>query len=52
MRQSGGPLPGAAKGCNKPMFTCLPNSSHDVPTRAWDTIIVSKMGPMIVVGLL
>jgi hypothetical protein len=34
------------------MFTCLPDSSHDVPTTALDTIIVSKIGPMIDVGLL
>jgi hypothetical protein len=37
---------------SKPMFTCLPDSSHDVPTTALDTIIVSKIGPMIDVGLL
>jgi hypothetical protein len=34
------------------MFTCLPDSSHDVPTTVLDTIIVSKIGPMIGVGLL
>jgi hypothetical protein len=34
------------------MFTCLPDSSHIVPaTTAWDMTIVSKMGPMIAVGL-
>jgi hypothetical protein len=33
------------------MFTCHPNTSHDVPATSRDTTIVSKMGPMIVVGL-
>jgi hypothetical protein len=45
-------LTGTVKGCNKPMFTCLPNSSHDAPTTAWDMITVSKMFSTIVMGLL
>jgi hypothetical protein len=33
-------------------FACLPDSLHIVPSTAWDTSIIFKMGPMIVVGLL
>jgi hypothetical protein len=51
-RQSGGPLPDTVKGHSKPMFTCLRNSLHDVPTIAWDMATVSKTGPTITVGLL
>jgi hypothetical protein len=51
-RQSGGLLLDAIKGHNKPMFICLPNSSHDVPPTTRDTTTVSKMGPIIVVWLL
>jgi hypothetical protein len=50
--QSGGPLLGAVKGRSKPMFTRLPNSSHNMPTIAHDTIVVSKTGPTIDMGLL
>jgi hypothetical protein len=45
-------LIGTVKGRSRPTFTCLPYSSHDVPTIAQDTITISKMVPMIVVGLL
>jgi hypothetical protein len=33
------------------MFTRLPDSLHVMPSTSWDTAIVSKMGPTIVVGL-
>jgi hypothetical protein len=37
---------------NKPMFTCLPDSSHSATAMiARDTATVYKTGPMIVVGL-
>jgi hypothetical protein len=50
--QSGGTLPGTIKGRSKPMFTRISNSSHDVPATVWDIAAVSKMNPMIVMGLL
>jgi hypothetical protein len=49
-RQGNKPLQNVAKGLY--MFTCLPDSSHITPTTSWDTTTVSKMGLMIVVGLL
>jgi hypothetical protein len=45
-------LIGVEKGHSKPRFTHLPYSSHDVPPIVRDTITISKMGPMIAVGLL
>jgi hypothetical protein len=34
------------------MLRHLPSSSHIVPSLAWDTAIVPKLGPTIAVGLL
>jgi hypothetical protein len=34
------------------MLTCLPDSSHIVPSTAWGMTTISKMGPTIVVDLL
>jgi hypothetical protein len=34
------------------MFTHLSNSTHDAPTTAPDTAIVSKIGPTLAMGLL
>jgi hypothetical protein len=40
------------KGHSKLMFTCLPDSSHIVPTTTtWDTVTVSQIGPTIAEGL-
>jgi hypothetical protein len=36
---------------SKPMFTCLSNSSHDVPATSQDTVNVSEMDPTIIMGL-
>jgi hypothetical protein len=44
-------LTDVAKGHNKHMFTRYPNSSHDAPATPRDTVIVSKTGPTIAVGL-
>jgi hypothetical protein len=33
------------------MFTCLSESLHDVPATSRDMVNISKMGPMIAVGL-
>jgi hypothetical protein len=41
-----------SKRSSKPMFTHLPDSSHDVPTTAWDTTTISKMDSTIVMSLL
>jgi hypothetical protein len=43
-------LTGAVKGCNKPIFTCLSNSSHGVPTTLQDIVNIFKIGPMIAEG--
>jgi hypothetical protein len=40
------------KGCSKHEFTRHLNSSHDAPFTSWDTTTISKIGPMIAVGLL
>jgi hypothetical protein len=39
------------KGRSKHKFTHHPNSSHDTPATPQDMVTISKMGPMIVVGL-
>jgi hypothetical protein len=49
-RRGNGPLQNVVKGVYT--FTCIPYSSHITPSIAQDMTIVSKIGPMIVVGLL
>jgi hypothetical protein len=51
-RQSNAPPARRSKRHRKPMFTCLPDSSHVVPAKiAQDMTTIYKTGPMIVVSL-